>query len=86
MSRMSILELLAGLALLGSIAWMVANPGFEPCLAIIGAISALVAPSIIEEEGAERAQQHQSLSEGSEGVQAGGDVRIGGIDIDKDAK
>lgn len=79
-------RVLAVVALLGSIGWVVADPGFESVLAVVGATSALASVFLIERRNARRAQQHQSVSEFSIGVQAGGDISIGSAHQDKDAK
>lgn len=73
-------KLLAAIALIGSIAWTIADPGFEPGLAVVGSLSALVPTFLVERRNARRAQQHQSVSKSSIGVQAGGDVNIGSIE------
>lgn len=80
------IKLLTAIVLLGSIAWVIADPGFEPALAVVGSISALISAFLVEKRNARRAQQHQSVSKSSIGVQAGGDVRIGNIDRDKHGK
>jgi hypothetical protein len=79
-------KILAVVALIGSVGWVVADPGFEPALAVIGAISALISAFLVERRNARRAQQHQSVSKFSVGVQAAGDVNIGSVRSDKDAK
>jgi len=79
-------KLLAGIALIGSIVWVIAKPGFESALAVVGSLSALVSAFIVQKRTARRAQQHQSVSKSSIGVQAGGDVSIGNIRGDQHAK
>jgi len=79
-------KLLAVIALIGSIAWVIADPGFEPALVIVGSISALVSAFLVEKRKARRAQQHQSVSKSSVGVQAGGDVNVGNISGDKNVE
>lgn len=76
-------KLLAAIALIGSIAWVIADPGFEPGLAVVGSLSALVSVFLVAKRNARRAQQHQSVSKSSIGVQAGGNVNIGTIGGDK---
>ena len=80
---MAYVKFLAAIALIGSIAWVIADPGFEPVLAVVGSISALISAFVVEKRNARRAQQHQSISNSSIGVQAGGDVSIGNIGGDK---
>ena len=76
---MAYVKILAGIALIGSIAWFIAEPGYEPGLAVVGSISALLSAFVVEKRTARRAQQHQSVSKSSVGVQAGGDVSVGSI-------
>jgi hypothetical protein len=72
-------KMLAGIASIGSIAWAIADPGFESVLAAIGSFSALISAFLVEKRRARRAQQRQSVSKSSIGVQAGGDIDIGSI-------
>jgi hypothetical protein len=83
---MGYVKFLAAIALIGSSAWVIADPGFEPALAVVGSISALVSAFLVERRNARRAQQKQSVSKSSIGVQAGGDVSIGSISGDKHVK
>lgn len=83
---MAYVKFLAAIALIGSIAWVIVDPGFESALAVIGSISALVSAFLVEKRNARRAQQLQSVSRSSIGVQAGGNVSIGNIGDDKHVK
>lgn len=83
---MVFLKFLAVIALLGSIAWFVADPGFEPGLAVVGSLSALASAFIVDKRRTRRAHQHQTVSQSSAGVQAGGDVSIGNIEGNKRAE
>lgn len=80
------MKFIAAIALLGSIAWVIADPGFEPGLAVVGSLSALISAFLMEKRNAQCAQQHQSVSQSSIGVQAGGDVNIGNIRASKHAE
>lgn len=80
------LKALATVALVGSIAWTIADPGFEPALSAAGSLSALASAFVVEKRTAKRAEQSQSISESSIGVQAGGDVHIGQVGVGKDAR
>lgn len=84
--KMVSVKVLSGIALIGSIAWFIAEPGYEPGLTAIGSLSALISAFIAEKRNARRAQQNQSISRSSVGIQAGGDVNIGTIGDDKHAK
>jgi hypothetical protein len=80
------IKFLAVVALVASIAWLVSAPGFEPALALVGSLSALVSAFVVEKRSKRHARQHQSVSNSSMGIQAGGDVSIGDINSDKHAK
>jgi hypothetical protein len=69
-------KLLAAIAVIGSIAWVLTHPGYESALAVIGSISALVSAFVVEKRNTRRAAQHQSVSKSSVGIQAGGDARV----------
>jgi hypothetical protein len=83
---MAYIKFFSVITLIGSIAWLVSGPGFEPALAVVGSISALISAFVVEKRSTQRAQQHQSVSKTSIGVQAGGDVSIGNIGGDKHVK
>ena len=70
-------KLLSVLAIIGATAWLVAEPGYESGLALIGATSALVSILLAEKRRTKRARQQQSVSGSSLGIQAGRDVHIG---------
>jgi hypothetical protein len=76
---------LAVIALIVSIAWVIADPGFESALAVVVSISGLVTLFLREKRNA-RLKQHQSVSKSSIGVQAGGNVTIGNSGGDKHVK
>lgn len=80
------IKVLAAIALIGSIAWLIAEPGFEPALAVVVSSSALISAFVVDKRNAKRAQQHQSVSNSSIGIQAGGDVSVGNIGEDKHVK
>lgn len=71
------LKLLAVLSLLGAMAWVVMEPGFEPGLAVIGSASALFGLIVVGKKNRALESQKQTLSNRSTGIQAGGDVNIG---------
>ena len=83
---MAFIKFLAIIALVGSIAWVIAVPGFESALAVVGSISAIISVFLVQKRTTQRAQQHQSVSKSSIGIQAGGDVSIGDIGDEKHAK
>jgi hypothetical protein len=80
------LKALAILALLGTIAWSVYMPGFEPFLAVIGAVATLVSLFVVERHKTRMAALKQTVSRSSTGIQAGGDIHIGTIEANNREK
>ena len=83
---MGYLKLLAAIAVIGSIAWVIARPGYDSAIAVVTSLAALVGAFVEEKRRARRAQQHQSISESSFGIQAGRDVNLGDIGRKKDVE
>lgn len=73
-------------ALVVSFFWVFASPGFEPALAVIVSISTLISAFAVEKRNLRRAQQHQSVSKSSVGIQASGDITLRDINGDKNAQ
>ena len=77
---MAWLKLLAWIALVASGAWVYCYPGFESFIALVVAMSAVIGFYV---KGRRRAKassvQNQAVSQGSSGIQAGRDVRVGSI-------
>jgi hypothetical protein len=71
------LKILAGVVLLGSLAWLMVSPDFTSVLAVIGAVVAFLALFVAEAQKKKSIRQNQSVSNSSFGIQAGGDVNIG---------
>lgn len=76
---MLIIKLLAGAALLGSIAWVVAAPDYEPAIAVITSLSALIAAFVSDKRREVSTRQRQRISGNGVGLQAGGDISVGNI-------
>lgn len=83
---MTYIRALAAIALLGSIVWLIAAPGFEAGLAVVGSLSALISAGFVEKRTSRGGRQRQSVGNFSIGVQAGGDVTIGDKSGGKDAQ
>ena len=82
---MRILKFLAWIILIGSGGWLVYEPGFEPGIGCIVALSSLIALHIKDRQrGKESVIQNQNVSGGSSGIQAGGNVHIGSIERHRD--
>lgn len=83
---MPVIKLLSVFALFGSIAWMVAAPDYEPALAIVASLSALITNFIIEKRRGTTLNQLQKVVGSGIGIQAGGDVTVGDIRKSSEAK
>lgn len=79
------LKILAALSLLGSLAWVIVDPGFEPGLAVVGSASALLGLFVTGRRKRPESGQEQVVSGRSIGIQAGGDVSIGSTKRKDDA-
>lgn len=76
---MLIIKILSGLAFIGSVVWFVAQRDYEPAIAIITSLSALIAAWVGEKKVKRKASQNQTVAENGIGIQAGGDVSTGSI-------
>ena len=77
------LTLLAAAALIGSVAWFAAVPRYEPAIAIVTSVSALIGSWIAKRRRLRHSAQRQSVAEGAVGVQAGRDISIGDVNTGK---
>lgn len=73
---MFIVKLLSGIVLIGSVAWCVAEPGYEPAIAIITSLIAFIGVWFIETKIKNQADQNQSVAENGIGIQTKRDVNI----------
>ena len=78
---MLIIKLLSGASFLGSIAWFIAEPGYEPVIAVITLLTALITVFIVEKRSTSNLHQRQVISGNGMGLQAGGDISVGNIGI-----
>jgi hypothetical protein len=85
-SLMLIIKLLTGLAFVGSVAWFIATPDYEPAIVSITSFSALIAILFGEERAKRRATQSQFVAENAIGIQAGGNVKVGHIHVNRDSR
>lgn len=83
---MPIIKFLSGLAFIGSIAWFIALPDYEPVIAIVTSLSAFIAAWIGERRSKQHATQKQSVAENGIGIQAGGDVSVGSIHANREVQ
>lgn len=83
---MIFVKLLSVIALFGSVAWYIATPDYEPAIAFITSLSALVTAFLVERKRASQEIQKQVVSQNGFGIQAGGNVTTGEIKITQGQK
>lgn len=83
---MLIIKTLSGLAFMGSVAWFIAQPDYEPAIAIVTSLSAFIAVWLSERKAKHQAKQSQVVAENGIGIQAGGDVSVGNIRSNENAE
>ncbi len=74
---MKIIRFLSLLSVFGSIAWMVSKPDWEPAIAIVVSLSAMIGTYLAPEEKV--LGQSQVVDKGGIGIQSGRDVKVGDI-------
>ncbi len=80
------LKMLAGIAFVISVLWVVSKPGYDSGLAAVVSLSALVGLFVAGNKKQRTHRQRQFVSKSSVGVQAGGDINIGTISRDRHAE
>ncbi len=75
---MLIIKILATIAFIGSIAWFIAQPDYEPAIGITTSLMTFIA-AWIKGKQKKPAYQKQTISRNSIGIQAGGDISMGNI-------
>ncbi len=76
---MLLIKLLSGVAFVGSVAWFITIPGYEPAIAIATSLTALIAAWITDKKQKRQPNQSQIVAKNGIGIQAGGDVSTGDI-------
>jgi hypothetical protein len=76
---MLILKVLSVSALVGSVAWFIHAPDYEPAIAAITSLSACVATFLVDRKRRRADSMHQAVAGGAVGIQARGDVKTGNI-------
>ncbi|MGO3890110.1 MAG: hypothetical protein ACTJHW_03945 [Paenalcaligenes sp.] len=76
--HMLIIKILSGLAFIGSVVWLIAQPDYEPAIAIATSLSAFIAAWFSERKKSAPSQS-QTVAENGIGIQAGGNVSTGNI-------
>lgn len=75
---MLVVKILSLVAFIASIAWCIQSPDYEPAIAIVTSLIALIASWRAGKKG-RSADQHQVVGENGFGIQAGCDVTTGDI-------
>ncbi len=77
---MLIIKFLSGLAFIGSVAWYIAQPGYEPAITAVTSLAAFIAAWVVDKKNQKIiTNQNQTVSKNGIGIQAGGDVSTGNI-------
>jgi hypothetical protein len=80
---MLVIKVLSGLSFIGSIIWFIAQPDYEPAIAIVTSFSAFIATWISDKKTKRKGIQNQTVADGGVGIQAGGDINAGNITVNK---
>jgi hypothetical protein len=83
---MLIVKILSGMALIGSIAWYISKPDYDSAIAIITSLSASIATISHIGKKSPKSAQSQVVAEKGIGIQAGGDIEIGDINVSQGVK
>lgn len=80
---MLIIKILSGFAFIGSIGWFTAQPGYEPAIAVVTSLSAIIGAWLADKKTKQQANQNQTVGENGIGIQAGGDVNTGSLRVSR---
>lgn len=83
---MLIIKILSIITLIGSISWFAYSPDFEPAIAIVTSLSALIATWIANKQGQKKESQIQTVGENSAGIQSTGNVTVGDINLNRNSR
>ena len=83
---MLIIKILSVFAFIGSLAWFISTPDFEPAITTITSLSAFIVAWFVENKRKQKSTQEQTVGNNSVGIQSGGDVNIGNIRLKKETK
>jgi hypothetical protein len=76
---MLIIKVISVVSLVGSVAWLIHSPGYEPVIATLTAASATIAAFVVDKKRDLRASMSQSVGSGGFGIQAGGNITTGDV-------
>lgn len=79
-----LIKILSALAFIGSIFWFIAEPNFEPAILAISSLASFILLLIKDNKTKVTPLQNQTVKENGFGVQAGGNVNIGNVNMDKE--
>lgn len=81
---MLLIKILSALAFVGSVFWLIANPDYEPAIVAITSLSSLLFLWVKDGKTRTIPSQNQSIAENGFGIQAGGDVNVGNVNMDNE--
>jgi hypothetical protein len=80
---MYVIKLLSITAFIGSVAWLIHTPDYEPAIACITSLSACIAAFLVDRRKRDSINQRQSVSGKAVGIQSGRDTSTGNITTTK---
>lgn len=80
------LQILSAAAFIGSIAWLIHSPDYEPAIACMTSLATFLGSFIADRQQKNKSGLHQSVSKGSVGIQAGGDISMGNFNNSRSKK
>lgn len=78
---MLIIKFLSGVAFVGSVAWFIVTPDYEPAIAVVTSLSALIAAWLHSKKQEHHATQSQVIAKNGVGIQATGNVTTSDIRV-----
>ncbi len=79
-----VIKILSALTFIGSVFWLIAEPDYEPAIVAISSLSGFIILWVKDKKTQINPSQNQTVAESGFGVQAGGNVNIGNVNIDKE--
>jgi hypothetical protein len=83
---MKMIKILTTFAFLGSLCWLITQPGWEPGIAVVFSLIALIAEFTVKKKSKVQPQQKQTVTGNSTGFQAGGNINISTNKKDDDVR
>lgn len=79
-----LIKILSALAFIGSVFWFITEPGYEPAIVAISSLSGFIILWVKGKKTQITPSQNQSVAENGFGIQAGGDVSVGNVNMDNE--